>query len=128
MLPPTAKRPPTPPPTDVRERLEARAKEKAAKRLQFVTKETDPRVAHAYVHLAEGDPDEEHSKEDEKKRAPEDADLQSRAVDRYLADAEWEADQRRQGLGPAIPPIPFFGDSRAGSSKAKGKERWSWWR
>ncbi|KAG8872820.1 hypothetical protein FRB98_009345 [Tulasnella sp. 332] len=97
-LPPNARRPASPPPPDAQERLEKRAKERAAKRLQFVTKEVDFRVAKAYVFLAGDDPMGTRTKESTKRsRSGGDlSGLEERAVDQYLDDEEWEAEQRRE--------------------------------
>jgi len=99
---------------------ENRTKERAAKRLAFVTKETDYRVAKAYVALAE---DHEGSKKIETSQAPSKLynhgsgyvsreshmeSRDSRAIDAYLDDAEWEEAERSAGRGPRIMGFPYF--------------------
>ncbi|KAG9045042.1 hypothetical protein FS837_007145 [Tulasnella sp. UAMH 9824] len=134
VLPPTS-RTPSPPPPDLQERLEQRAKERAAKRFQFVTKEVDHSIARAYVALADGNSNEDLS-EVKKKFTPGSSasnaaqGLEGRAVDRYLEDDEWEAQQRAQGLLPKLQGFPFF-NSIASSTSAAGEKgvgrRWPWW-
>lgn len=140
-LPPNARRPASPPPPDAQERLERRAKERAAKRLQFVTKEVDFRVAKAYVSLADGsDQDDEFNSKSKLKEVSEDPKrrvrgpgavsgdgLEERAVDRYLEDEEWEAEQRRLGQKPVIQGFPYFGGGLAGSSGVGPQEKAPSW-
>ncbi|KAG8932580.1 hypothetical protein FRC01_013210, partial [Tulasnella sp. 417] len=134
VLPPTS-RTPSPPPPDLQERLEQRAKEKAAKRFQFVTKEVDHSIARAYVALADGNSNEDLS-EVKKKSVPDPSasnvaqGLEGRAVDRYMEDDEWEAQQRAQGLLPKLQGFPFFNSISSSTSAAVEKgvgRRWSWW-
>ncbi|KAG8908340.1 hypothetical protein FRB99_007267 [Tulasnella sp. 403] len=91
-FPPTSRRAPSPPPSNVQERRE---KEKATRRFQSVTKEVDDTVARTYVSLAEGEQD--HNKEDTKVRP--DSSLEGRAIDQYMDDEQWEVEQRRLGSG-----------------------------
>lgn len=94
-----------PPPTE--EEQAQRQRERAEKRFQFVTKEVDWRVARTYVALAEDDdldPGVDFAREDKKsltRVAPEP--LESRAVDQYLDDEEWDRAQ-----GSKVPSIPRF--------------------
>lgn len=126
VLPPTARRPPSPPPVDVQQRLEQRAKEKAAKRLQFVTKEVDPHIARTYVSLAEG---EDNPSYKEVKKAPVKGDevLEGRAIDQYMEDAEWEAQQRRLGISPKIPIFPYLSFKPSLGAEKPSGSGWSWW-
>ena len=65
----------------------------------MLTKETDWRVAKAYVALAD-DPDEEAlhtAKCKETGVSASGVGLESRALDKYLDDDEWEGQQRRLG-------------------------------
>jgi len=106
VMPPTARRPPTPPPADIQERLEKRAKEKAAKRLQFVTKETDPNIARTYISLGEG-LDIGKAEEKSTKFSSQFDTLEGRAISQYLEDSEWEASQLRLGASATIRPFPY---------------------
>ncbi|KAF9265054.1 hypothetical protein L218DRAFT_924859 [Marasmius fiardii PR-910] len=104
----------TSPPKTEEERAVRRAREKAEKRLQTVTKEVDWAVAKAYVALAEL-PGEEDAyvakvKEDQMAKRSNGSTLEAIAVDRYLEDMEWEANERREGRGVSIPSIPLFAD------------------
>lgn len=91
-------------------RAKARALERAAKRLQVVTKETDWRVASAYAALAaDASPLEQEQWQAKRKELgvasePLGADSASgpaaRAVDAYLDDDEWEARERAAGRAP----------------------------
>ncbi|KIO34359.1 hypothetical protein M407DRAFT_64472 [Tulasnella calospora MUT 4182] len=134
VLPPT-NRTPSPPPPDIQERLEQRAKERAAKRFQFVTKEVDHSIARAYVALADGNSNEDLA-EVKKKSVPDSSvgnaaqGLEGRAVDRYMDDEEWEAQQRAQGLLPKLQGFPFFnsiGSSTSAAAEKGAGRRWSWW-
>lgn len=112
-LPPGA-RAPSPPPPDLQERLEARARERAGRAFQAVTKETDWCVAQTYVALL--DVSDEEVKEGKRRMV----DVKSKegrqalAVDSYLDDNAWEEEQRRAGLEPKIEGFPYF--------SLKGKE------
>ena len=81
------------------EREARRARERAEKRFQTVTKETDWRVAKAYVALAEDTEDDPSGKEDASKKRTLETSTEGRATDQYLDDAEWEAQERREGRG-----------------------------
>jgi hypothetical protein len=79
-----------------RARAHARRREKAEKRLQVLAKETDWRVARAYVALAEdGDHDDgavpSKEGEDKAQLPPGERGWEARAAAAYLDDAEWEA-------------------------------------
>ncbi|KAF7312348.1 LysM domain-containing protein [Mycena indigotica] len=87
-----------------------RTRERAEKRLQTLTKEVDWRVAKMYVALAD-DPastDAFRLKQKELSAAASSAiTLEDMAVDQYLEDLEWEADQLRAGLSPKISRCPI---------------------
>jgi hypothetical protein len=84
-----------------RERDSRRARERAEKRLQTLTKEADWRVAKAYVALA--DDEEEVLKYELKcKEGHERLDLEMIALDKYLEDNEWEENERQNGRSPHI--------------------------
>ncbi|CUA76042.1 hypothetical protein RSOLAG22IIIB_02049 [Rhizoctonia solani] len=128
---PPGSRAPSPPPPDLLERLEARAKERAGKAFQAITKETDWGVAQSYVALL--DTEDEEIKEGKRRMV----DLSSRdgrqalAVDRYLDDNDWEEEQRKAGLSPRIEPFPFFswkGKESADSSQEDAGGGSGWWR
>ncbi|EIW84015.1 hypothetical protein CONPUDRAFT_151065 [Coniophora puteana RWD-64-598 SS2] len=122
-LPPSAassSQPQTPPGQPSEEYERRRALERASKRLQTLTKETDWRVAKAYAALAD-DPDAEAAFEAKLKelmlssQGGGESSLEARAVDQYLDDLEWEATEIREGRGVRIEGL------RASSSKtAKG--------
>jgi len=83
------------------EREARRARERAEKRLQTLTKEVDWRIAKAYVALCD-DPDEmmEYgTKLKEMSNNVGQASLEGMAVDRYLEDEEWEIREIREGRG-----------------------------
>ncbi|KAF7374988.1 LysM domain-containing protein [Mycena sanguinolenta] len=106
---------------------EARAREvsRAGKRLQMLTKETDWRVARAYVALAD-DPDDAAALALKRKElgVPQaEASLEAVAADRYLEDLEWEAEQLRAGRVARIEPYPI---AIATGATEKQKQR-SWW-
>ncbi|GJE96583.1 LysM peptidoglycan-binding domain-containing protein [Phanerochaete sordida] len=129
-LPPSARTsaPSTPPNGKADPDYEARrARERAEKRLQTVTKETDWRIAKAYVALAEDGDSSAPGKAEGLKKPQADASVEGRAMDQYLDDDEWEAQQRREGRGVQIPPFPYAAQSS--SRKGKGPEasrRWRW--
>ncbi|KAF8340592.1 uncharacterized protein EI90DRAFT_2887234, partial [Cantharellus anzutake] len=88
---------------------ERRARERTEKRFAFVTKEIDYRIAKAYVALAEQDDhskSEVMAKEGGKSAGNVGSSLESRAVDAYLDDTEWEEEERRDGRGPFIQEFP----------------------
>lgn len=92
------------------ERAVRRARERAEKRLQTVTKEVDWTVAKAYVALAEL-PGEEDAyaaklKDGSTAKRSNGSALEAVAVDRYLEDMEWEANERKAGRGVSIPSFP----------------------
>lgn len=100
--------------------------ERAGKRMQMVTKEVDWLVAKAYVSLAATDDDDDEIAAYEVKRKEEGESrrsrteggvLESRAVERYLEDEEWEAHEIRQGRTPKLPGFPFRGFERQKSEK-----------
>ncbi|KAJ8090387.1 hypothetical protein PM082_018983 [Marasmius tenuissimus] len=94
------------------ERAVRRAREKAEKRLQTVTKEVDWAIAKAYVAVAEIPGEEEayaaKAKEDPTAKRLDGSSLEAVAVDRYLDDLEWEANELKAGRGVSIPSIPQF--------------------
>ncbi|KAL1694275.1 hypothetical protein GGG16DRAFT_47581 [Schizophyllum commune] len=103
-----------------------RARERAEKRLQTLTKEADWRVARAYIALADGDEAERDTKMKEMGfehpglRAGSSR-LERYAVEQYLEDDEWEERERRAGRQPRLPSLP------SSSSAAPPKDR-RWWR
>ncbi|ESK86020.1 hypothetical protein Moror_9421 [Moniliophthora roreri MCA 2997] len=96
------------------ERLVRRAREKAGKRLQTLTKEVDWDIAKAYVALAEGQEAEDAyaMKQKELGTGGGRSMLEAIAMDAYLDDAEWEVEEVRAGRGPMIKPLPFFGNRK----------------
>ena len=89
-------------PRDDHENASRRARERAEKKLQMLTKEVDWRVAKAYVALAD-DAEEVRSYELKCKEGNERVDLEMMAINKYLEDDEWEASERRQGRSVCIP-------------------------
>ncbi|KAA1467459.1 hypothetical protein DENSPDRAFT_832513 [Dentipellis sp. KUC8613] len=115
-------------------RAQARTIERAQKRFQFVTKEVDWRIARTYVALADGESPmhqgagekgHEDVKDGSRLKQVGNPGREATAVDRYLDDEEWEANERRQGRGVHIQRIPGTG-SRAGESSS-GTSRSSQW-
>jgi hypothetical protein len=101
-----------------------RARERAQKRFQILTKEVDWRVAEAYVALAE-DPVELYdfdvkTKESGLRKHGEDS-LEAMAVERYLDDSEWEDNERRHGRGIDIRCFPYV---RSSSTGLNWNSRW----
>ncbi|QRW17879.1 hypothetical protein RhiXN_02803 [Rhizoctonia solani] len=90
-----------PPPPDLEQRSEARAKERAGKAFQAITKETDWGIAQTYVSLLEvEDVDVKEGKRrmiDTRSKEGK----QAMAVDRYLDDNAWEEEQERLGWSRA---------------------------
>lgn len=86
-----------------------RAREKAEKRLQMLTKEVDWRVAKAYVALAD-DPDEEavYGFKHKETGGIGGSTLEARAADQYLEDQEWEEEQRRAGKRISLKSLPLL--------------------
>jgi hypothetical protein len=141
ILSPTSKLPPEGPAL-----TEARRVERAEKRLQTVTKEIDWRVAKAYVALAQdSDPSEvpaekklDNWKGDVRKipgsesgESSQKGKLEGDAIERYLEDAEWEEQERKDGRGPVIQKFPWgsFGQKPGPSPGAQGRSsgfKWPW--
>ncbi|KAF8513182.1 hypothetical protein BU17DRAFT_53511 [Hysterangium stoloniferum] len=97
-----------PPPTPHPSVVEAHERERAEKRFQFVTKEVDWRVAKAYVAIAEGDSASVNAKDKEDPKFIEKmGGTLSSAVERYLEDDEWEAEQ---SSGPSIQGFPLIAE------------------
>ncbi len=111
-----------------------RVREKAEKRLQTLTKEVDWRVAKTYVALADPadgeDDDNACVKEAEGKKHRrthgEGSNVESRAVDRYLDDDEWEQRERREGRGVVIPRFPLFEQVPRVHGGRPPKPWWKW--
>ncbi|GAB1521867.1 hypothetical protein RhiTH_004966 [Rhizoctonia solani] len=129
---PPGSRAPSPPPPDLEQRSEARAKERAGKAFQAITKETDWGIAQTYVSLLEvEDVDVKEGKRrmiDPRSKEGK----QAMAVDRYLDDNAWEEEQRKAGLVPRIEPFPYF-DLKGKENVECNKESASggslgWWR
>ncbi|KZT07653.1 uncharacterized protein LAESUDRAFT_651034 [Laetiporus sulphureus 93-53] len=119
-----------------------RARERAEKRFQVLTKEADWRVARAYVAVADvDDPDESGELKSKSKSFESTLDmpkqrrvggsaegrLEERAIDRYLDDEEWEERERREGRGISIPSFPYFRDASSSSRIGDSSEK-RWWR
>lgn len=132
-----------------------RALERAAKRFQLVTKEEDWRIANAYVAIASSSsPDPQPDKEKNElvdgrassssltKRTVHDgrtgetdhngasASTTARAVDAYLDDDEWEAEQLAAGRRPSSAYL-LSSTSRLPSSSKSGQPNtrrggWTW--
>lgn len=132
-----------------------RALERAAKRFQLVTKEEDWRIANAYVAIASSSsPDPQPDKEkselvagrassssltkrtaNERRMGEPDpngasASTTARAVDAYLDDDEWEAEQLAAGRRPSSAYL-LSSTSRLPSSSKSGEPstrlgRWTW--
>ncbi|KAJ4478586.1 hypothetical protein C8R41DRAFT_772469 [Lentinula lateritia] len=99
------------PPDDAEERLRAvrRARERAEKHLQIVTKEVDWRVAKAYIALAEEEAVEDSGMQYDLKKKElgtvsqfrnavggQASNVELRALDMYFEDDEWEVRARRE--------------------------------
>lgn len=81
-----------------------------------MTKEVDYRVAKAYVAIADEFSDSDTVDEGEGKldaekkksvRLGQSQSTESRAVDRYLDDEEWETNELRAGRMPRLPSFPL---------------------
>jgi len=132
------------PPTEDPTIVEARRVERAEKRLQMVTKEVDWRVAKAYVAIVQdSDPSGVPAKEksdDYRRKVPvsglegspsQRGALENGAIDRYLEDAEWEEQERKEGRGPAIQRFPWgsFGQKLGlspGGQQGTDGFKWPW--
>lgn len=109
--------------------MENLVRERAEKKLQTLTKEVDWRVAKAYVALADDAHEQEtfstKRKEIGVSRTISDArtatGLEALAIERYLDDDEWEAEQVRVGRRPQILPLPINGKPVAVQKVAR------WW-
>ena len=110
------------------EREARRARERAEKRFQTVTKETDWRIAKAYVALAETVDSESLSKEDVSKKAQLTSTVEGRAMDQYLDDEEWEARERHEGRGVHIPGFPLTSQPNSKKEKDPMSSSTSRWR
>jgi hypothetical protein len=138
LLPSTSKPPPRDPGLE-----ETRRVERAEKRLQTVTKETDWRVAKAYIALAQGSDPSAKEKPDNWSRglrgipgsvsggSSQSGVLVSDAIEQYLEDAEWEEQERKDGRGPAIQQFPWgsFGQKSEQSQAAQRESsgfKWPW--
>lgn len=140
LLSPTSKLPPEDPGL-----AEARRVERAEKRLQMVTKETDWRVAKAYVALVQdlGPSASAKEKSDNLEMGPREmpgpaaggspkkGTLENDAVEQYLEDAEWEEQERKDGRGPMIQQFTWGSFARKSEqSPATQQEssgfKWPW--
>lgn len=127
-----------PPPEEADEYQARRAREKAVKRLQTLTKETDWRVAKTYVALADiMSNEDDNDKEIEAKKRGQTIDkplqdglsLEEAAVDSYLDDEEWERKERQEGRGVQIPRFPLLDGHASAADKQPALSRlWSAWR
>jgi len=121
-------------------------RKRAEKRLQILTKEADWRIAKAYVALAEDDhedPDPRKEKAQEKTAGATSSGgaarmLETRAIDSYLDDTNWEEAERRAGRGVLVPKFPLSSRQVGGSDKGKTSStsnvrmpglsgNWRWW-
>lgn len=135
--------PPASTPEEAAEHEARRARERAEKRLQTLTKETDWRVAKAYVALAEtldgaqedagehdnGAKGEEKVAHKVQVRDPYtgvESSLEAHAIGRYLDDDDWEDQERRAGRSVVIPKFPLFEAPRP-KGKATARKS-SWWK
>lgn len=100
-----------------------------------MTKEVDWRVAKAYVALAEDDDGDDSSKKeslDMKTKTTfnqEKVTIEVQAIDRYLDDAEWEENERKQGRGVSIQGFPYGGFGGRGSTSTSLRTegfKWPW--
>ncbi|KAJ7284890.1 hypothetical protein C8J57DRAFT_1432158 [Mycena rebaudengoi] len=109
-----------------------RARERAEKRLQTLTKEVDWRVAKAYIALAD-DPEEVENFGLKRKEmgAPlnggASSQLEAMAVDRYLDDLEWEANELKAGRSVHIPQYPSQSNSKEQPESSVKGAKGSWW-
>jgi hypothetical protein len=124
-------------------------RERAVKRLQTLTKEVDWRIAHAYVALADDEHEQEarafkvkevsrsldvsHTPSLKSTATTSGTRLESLAIERYLDDLEWEAEEIKAGRNPSLPKFPFGDfrsqpdkDSRPASLGGGYKKRY-WW-
>ena len=133
LIPPISKIPPEDPVLG-----EARRVERAEKRLQTVTKEVDWRVAKTYVAIAQHSGPSEAQGKKEKTPVSECKEslrngpvLENEAIDRYLEDAEWEEQERKEGRGVVIQKFPWgsFGQKAGqspGPQQGSGGFKWPW--
>ena len=84
-------------------------RERAEKKLQTLTKEVDFRIAKTYVALADDEEEQEISaiKHKEVSGASLSYGLEALAINSYLDDLQWEADELRAGRGINIQTFPF---------------------
>ena len=130
-LPPSAKPHPslTLSAADAQTREDKLVRERAEKKLQTLTKEVDWRVAKAYVALADDVEEREvvgYKRKEmfgRKKGAGSSEPLDELAIERYLEDEEWEAEERKAGRSPQVQKFPF---ADFGRGEAKGTSS-SWW-
>lgn len=112
-------------------------RERAEKRLQTLTKETDWRVARAYVALAD-DADARAARGSKQKEmgavataarsgASGPGALEAMAVEQYLDDDEWEAAERKAGRIPTARPLPFGATSSHRDAPEGSKDGGGWW-
>lgn len=128
------------------EREAARARERAEKRMQTVTKEADWRIAKAYVALASLSSDHDETQTMKAKEGIQAVDeqslptksvpregvasgsLEAQAVNHYLDDEEWEQRERGAGRGVVIPKFPLSeGTRRLGQIEKRTRSWWSSW-
>jgi hypothetical protein len=105
-------------------------RKRAEKRLQVLTKEVDWRIAKTYVALAEDDNDDREELYGRKEKTQEKTAvatssggaagmLETRAIDSYLDDENWEEAERRAGRGVVIPKFPLSSCQAEGSVKGR---------
>jgi hypothetical protein len=110
------------------EEVQRRTRVHAQVSLQQVTKETDNRIAQAYVALAEdsdSEPDvaslKAEGEKESRRVAPKRITLEERALDRYLDDDEWERRERVEGRGVHIQRFPIGGPQVSKSGEKVGR-------
>jgi hypothetical protein len=93
-------------------------RERAEKKLQTLTKEVDFRIAKAYVALADNEEEQEIKRKEVLSMSgtlslP--RGLEALAIESYLDDLQWEAEELRAGRGISIQKFPFadFGQQEA---------------
>lgn len=121
-------------------------RKRAEKRLQVLTKEVDWRIAKAYVALAEDDNEDREGLYGRKEKTQEKTAgatssgsagmLETRAIDSYLDDENWEEAERRAGRGVFVPKFPLSSCQAEGSVKGRTSSpsnvrvpglSWRWW-
>lgn len=95
--------------------------------MQVLTKEVDWRITKAYVALAEDDDEDREGlyarkEKTQEKTAGATSDarmLETRAINSYLDDENWEAAERRAGRGVFVPKFPLSSCQAEGSVRGR---------